>query len=284
MTLSEDLAFKLGDTGVELNSSPSLPFVDITKVTGLDNAPYRETQRDHEGVDGGFMDAEFERGRSIVLDGTLFVDTGTMETFLDNLKANWAPSSTLVPFYLQPPGVGERVVFVKPLGCRYDWESLRRIGQCDVQFHMFAEDPRIYSSELISQVIAQGVAATTGRSYSKEYSYSYGVAVTPSQNNCVNGGNRDTPAAMTVTGPVTNPTIYNDTEGTSLRFILTMGASDTLVIDTQYHTVRLNGSNVRSTLVDPNWFYLHPGDNFMRYQADTVGASTLTVSYRSAWR
>lgn len=284
MALSGDLTFKLGDTGVELNSSPTLPFIDITRVVGLDNAPYRETERDHEGVDGGFLDAEFERGRPIILEGTLFAETGTMESYLDSLKANYAPSRTLVPFYYQAPGVGERVLFVKPQGCKYDWESLRRIGQTPIQFKMFAEDPRIYSSTLLSQIVNQGTSATTGRSYNKGYSYSYGVAVLPSQSNCVNGGNRDSPVTMTIMGAVTNPTIYNDTEGTSLRFLITLTASDMLVIDTQYHTVRLNGSNVRGTLVNPNWFYLHPGDNYFRYQADTSGVSTLTLSYRSAWR
>lgn len=284
MALSGDLVFKLGNSGVELNTSVSLPFVDITKVTGLDSAPYRETQRDHEGVDGGFMDAEFERGRSIVLEGTVYADTATMETYLDSLKENYAPSRTLIPFYLQPPGTGERVVFVKPLGCRYDWETMRRTGQSAIQFSMFAEDPRIYSSELLQQVIAQGVAAITGRGYNKGYNYTYGATVTPSQTNCVNSGNRDTPVVMTITGPVTNPTIFNDTEGTSLRFLLTLSATDTLVVDTQYHTVRVNGVSRRGALVNPNWFFLHKGDNFLRYQADTVGSSTCTVAFRSAWR
>jgi hypothetical protein len=46
MALTEDLTFKLTDTGVVLNSSVVQPFVDITKVTGLDSAPYRTTERD----------------------------------------------------------------------------------------------------------------------------------------------------------------------------------------------------------------------------------------------
>lgn len=285
MALTDDYTFVLGDTGVILNTdAASLPFVDIQRIAGLDNAPYRSTEQDHEGADGGFMDAEFEKGRTIVFDGVIYTDGTNMETYLDSLKYNWAPSRTLVPLYLKAPGVDERVLFVKPLGCRYDWEALRRIGSGNAQFIAFAEDPRIYSSALQSLTVTQGGTATTGRSYNKSYSYSYGAAITPDQTNAPVVGNRDTPVRFTMTGPVTNPTIVNDTEGVTLRFILNMGASDVLEVDTQYHTVYLNGASVRATLVEPNWFFLHPGDNFIRYTADSSGTSTLQVEYRSAWR
>jgi hypothetical protein len=284
MALAEDYTFMLGDSGVVLNTSPSNPFVDITRVTGLDSAPFRATERDHEGVDGGFMDAEFEKGRSVILDGTIYTDGTNMETYLDSLKANYAPSRTPVPFYFRSPGVGERVLFAKPLGCRYDWETLRRTGCANAQFSMFAEDPRLYASVLTTQLVNQGGLAFTGRSYNRSYNYTYGAVVTPDEADCVNLGNRDTPVTFTITGSATNPTIINNTEGLTLRVLVNMGASDTLVIDTQYHTVYLNNTNRRDALVDPNWFLLHPGSNFISYLADSVGSSTLQIQFRSAWR
>jgi hypothetical protein len=285
MALTENLMFRLTDTGVILNTdSVSLPFVDIEKVSGLDSAPPRTTERDHEGQDGGFIDAEFEKGRHISLEGTIYTDGTNMEAYLDSLKTNWALRSSSVPFYFRVPDVGERLLMVKPLGVTYDWNQMRRTGCADARFSAFAEDPRIYDTVLNTVAIDQGGTATTGRSYNKGYSYSYGAPITGGQTNLLNLGNRDTPVVFTIDGAVTNPTIINDTLGVSLRFILTMLAGDQLVVDTQYHTVKLNGVNRRGTLIQPNWFLLGVGTNYIRYQADTPGTSTCTATYRSAWR
>jgi hypothetical protein len=158
-----DYEFKLNDTGVLLNEDTQVvPFLDIERVSGLDNAPYRETIRDHEGNDGGFLDAEFERGRDIILDGIAYCDPDDVETFLDDLKENYAPVSVAIPFYFKPPGVAERLLFVKPRGAKFDWELARRIGMTNVQLLLYAEDPRIYASVLSSLVIPFGGVATSG--------------------------------------------------------------------------------------------------------------------------
>lgn len=158
--------FKLNDGGLLLNSdSLGTPFTDITKVSGLDSAPYRETTRDHEGADGGFIDAEFEKGRDIILEGTIYSSLANVENYLDNLKANFAPVQTPIPLYLNPGSVGERLIFVKPRGVRYDWDTARRLGCTAAQFLMYAEDPRIYTSGLINSTISYGGDAGLGFSF-----------------------------------------------------------------------------------------------------------------------
>lgn len=162
MALSGELVFKLGDTGTELNTDAVPPFVDVTRVYGLDSSPIRETERDHEGVDGGFLDAEFEKGRPLMIDGTVYATAQTLEAYLDKLKEEWAPSPTPVPFYFRPPGQTDRVLFVKPRGLRYDWASDRRVGTQRCQFVFYAEDPRIYDAILSSVVIPFGGPAGIG--------------------------------------------------------------------------------------------------------------------------
>lgn len=286
MPLTEELTFMLDDDGVVLNTdSTSLPFVDVLRVIGLDNAPYRETERDHEGTDGGFMDAEFEKGRHVILEAEIFSDTSTMESFLDTLKANWAPSTTPLPFYFKVPGVDERVLFVKPLGCRYDWDAIRRTGRAAAQFRMFAEDSIIYSAALVETEIAYGGDAGTGFAFNLSFNFSFGPVVAPTGATISVGGTRPTPAVFVITGPITSPVITNDTLGVSLAFNITLGASDTLTIDTANRTVVLNGSlNRRNTLLQPNWFFLQPGDNFIRYGGGAGTGSFLTVQHRAAWR
>jgi hypothetical protein len=292
-TLVNDTTFQLSDTGIILNDDllGNVPFVDVETVTGLDSAPFRQTKRDHEGVDGGFMDAEFEQGRDISIQGILYSNGNPLEPFLDSLKANWAPSTTLIPLYILVNDVGLRVIFVKPLGVQYDWDALRRLGMAAVTFTCYAEDPRIYSGSLQSVIIPLGAFVLTGFGFNLGFSFSFGGVSTTSDGQFVyNTGNRPAPVILTITGPVVNPIILNDTTGSTMTFNITLGVGETLVIDTQYHTVRLNGTtNRRTVMTTPGWFMLAPapiapsGGNFIRFRA-TSGTGTLTVAYRASWR
>lgn len=285
MALTDDFSYRLGDEGVILNpDAVTPPFVDIVDVQGLDSPPFRQTERDHEGTDGGFMDANYEKGRNVILEGLAYADVFEAESFLDSLKANYAPSRALIPFYFKKPGVTERFLRVKPLGVRYNVNSLRRVGATDVQFLMFAEDPRIYTSSIRNPSIAQAPVINTGRSYNRAYNYSYGVAVSPSTVNMFVGGNRNTPVIFTMTGPAEQPAIINDTLGLTMQFDLSIPAGSVLTVDTYYHTVRLDGANRRSVLNTPDWFHLRPGDNFIRYRSTINGGSVLSAQYYDAWR
>lgn len=289
MALTEDLTWRLGDTGVILNTdSSSFPFVDIDTVKGFDSAPFRTTERDHEGDDGGFMDAEFEKGRDLVLGGTVYADPNNMESFLDSLKANWAPSAVQIPLYYKAPGVAERFLYVKPLGVRYDWSPLRRTGQADIQFGAFAEDPRIYTSSVLSSQLSLGATVLTGFGFPLGFPFGFGgVSSTTDQVQLIVDGNRPTPPLFVISGPVDNPRILNDTVGKEMIFNnISLGASDTLTVDPKNKTVKLNGTaNRRNTLVAPTWFYLQTGINVLRFRASSSDPTAkLTVTYRPAWR
>lgn len=291
-SLVNDTTFQLTDTGVVLNDDtvPNVPFIDIETVTGLDSAPFRQTKREHEGVDGGFMDAEFETGRDISLQGVVYSNNNPTETFLDALKANWGPSTTLLPLYYYTLETGLRVIYVKPLGCQYNWDTLRRVGMTAITFTAYAEDPRIYSGSQLVSVIPVNATVFTGFAFNFGFNLSFGGVTNTSDGQFVyNLGNRPAPIVMTITGPVTNPIIVNDTVSSLMAFNITLGVGDQLVIDTQYRTVRLNGANRRSTMTYPGWFDLQPapiaagGANFIRFRS-SGGTGTLTLTYRASWR
>lgn len=288
MALTEELTFQLGSSGVVLNSdTASLPFVDIESVKGLDSAPFRQTERDWEGNDGTFMDARFEKGRTIVLEGKVFAESSSMETYLDQLKANYAPSADLQQFIFKAPGVTERFLFVKSLGCRYDWDIIRRIGQAEVQFMMFAEDPRIYDNTLLNSPVSLGSQVYTGFGFNLGFPFGFGgVSSTTDGVYITNVGNRPTPPRFVIEGPVTNPRILNDTTGDEMIFTgIDLATGETLEVDAKYRTVKLNGTvNRRNTLTQPEWFFLDPGLNFIRYRAESSAASTLNIYYYPAYR
>lgn len=279
-----DLTFQLG-SGPILNSDASSPFLDVTRVRGLDSAPFRSTERDHEGVDGSFMDAEFEKGRNVIIEGTVYATTSTIEGYLDQLKANYAPSRTLLSFVWKTPDLTERLLFVKPLGIAYDWEAARRIGCVDVQISMFAEIPIIYDNNLISTNLSIGAFVFTGFAFNLGFDFGFGGATTLSDGVFVNNsGNRATPPTFTINGPVLNPQIISDTADKNMSFNIDLLTGETLVVDAYYRTVKLNGiTNRRNTLLSPNWFYLSPGDNFLRFRGES-GSGTLNVAFRPAWR
>lgn len=270
-----DYTFKLGDDGVLLNADTVLPFVDIEEVNGLDSAPFRDTSRDHEGVDGGFMDAEFEKARPIILEGVIFADKDLLEPYLDSLKKNYAPRRELIPFYFKAPGNTEKVLFVKPLGVRYDWTTDRRLGTVRAQFLMHAEDPRIYDNTLQSVDIP--LSAVTADGFAFPFGFPLGFGVTNKFSTSVsleNFGNRPTPVEFIVTGPATDPKIVNESIGAELEFFINLSTSDTLTINTHDRTVRLNGTlNRRNTLQVPNWFDLEPGQTSISYHVGFSGTN-----------
>ena len=70
-----------------------------------------------------------------------------------------------------------------------------------------------------------------------------------------------------------------------LQFVIELTASDFLEIALYNRTVRLNGTALRrGSLLEPNWFMLEVGDNFLQYRADTSGNPAASISYRNAWR
>jgi len=282
----DTFSYQLGDTGVILNpNDQTLPFVDITEVQGLDSPDFRATERDHEGTDGGFLDAEFEKMRTIVLQGQVIGDVSTVETFMDQLKSDWSPRRTTIPFRYAHPGVAQRVVFVKPLGVRYSVNQLRRTGCADVQFTCQAEDPRIYDDAVVTVSLILGVPLTTGFAFNLGFPFGYGAPASPDGVTVTNYGNRPAPATITIPGPVTNPVIYNDTTSNVLSFSIDVASGDYLVVDLGNRTVKLNGSvSRRGALLEPDWFMLEVGSNFIRYRAEAGGSNPASIAYRNAWR
>lgn len=288
MPLTDDFTWRLGDTGVILNSDVTATFVDIENVKGYDSAPFRTTERDHEGDDGGFMDAEFEKGRDIVLDGTIYGSADTLESYLDSLKENWAPSRVQIPLYVKAPGVTERVLFGKPLGIKYDWSAARRTSQITVQFGFYAEDPRIYDASLLTANLPLGATVFSGFGFNLAFNFGFGgVSSTNDAVQVVNGGNRPTPPVIRINGPIENPILISDTAGKTMTFSpLTLLSGEYIDVDMKNKTVKLNGNtNRRNTLIAPTWFYLEKGANTLRLRASSSDPTAFaTVSYRPAWR
>jgi hypothetical protein len=276
------------DSGILINGDVSVPFTDLTKVSGLDAAEIRQTSHNREGVDGGYLDAQFENMRTVTLEGTLYASTTGFESVVDDYKANFAPQSEPQPLYLGTDA-GTRVVYGKSLGFRYDKEQLRRLGMCAFQVQVVCEDPRIYDPNIVSEQVIMGSGVVTGRGYPKSYPYGYGAATTGSTVTIDLGGNREQPGTIQIFGPIINPSISNYNTGALFNFNLSLDAGDFLEINLDNRTVKLNGTAGRRNklTIFGSWFLLQPGLNSFSLTGSGIlaGTTRMVVSANAAaWR
>lgn len=100
----------------------------------------------------------------------------------------------------------------------------------------------------------------------------------------INNGNGIFYPTVRFTGPVTNPQIKNETTGKYIRLTLTLIAGQYVDIDFKRKTVTDNfGTNKYSTKTG-DWWFLQPGNNVLRFTADTYDPSSLaTINYRDSY-
>lgn len=280
--------FQYKDDGLVLNGDPPVPFFDIMSVQGIDSAPVRLQTTEREGIDGGYVDSEFETIRTVVIEGNIYADVFAMETYLDSLKANFAVTNTNYPLYFQTDA-GQRMILAKAQGIRYNKDQLRRIGSANAQIQFIAEDPRIYSPTPLSGSVQLAAEVTTGRGYDKEYEFGYGGIASVSTVWLTMDGNRPTPAVVRIDGPVQNPSVIFDNTGAIITVQTTLNEGDYIEIDLGNKSVLRNGqASLRSvTTITGGWPMLVPGLNTFRFsgiQTPPTPVAELTVTAYSAWR
>lgn len=161
-----DYEFKFGQesSALVLNNGaavalPGSPIWDVQKVTGLDLPDVKISDKEFDGIDGGVVEASNISMRTIRLEGVLYAhQDDSLEAYLDQLKANYAPIARQVngeffdpsqrPFYIKPPGLPERFILAKPISLKYDWDTGRRFNSTPFQIVLRAQVPTQFSPEL----------------------------------------------------------------------------------------------------------------------------------------
>lgn len=118
------------------------------------------------------------------------------------------------------------------------------------------------------------------------FNVTFGSVGTAGVINAVNSGNFPTRPIVAIAGPVDNPIVYNLNTGQYLQFAISLGVGDVLTLDTDLHTVILNGTASRRNTMTPSsqWWELAPGTTQILYGANTVQVGSIaTVTYRNAW-
>lgn len=265
--------------------------IQIVSEQGLRSIPEVRTQ---DAViprnDGTFAGLNFLGGRTAVL--TLAV-TVTKELPFETVVSNIAnafqsisdPTQQQVLQFMYPGWSAPRQLTgrVTKAGFPTDLNySFHKIVSLPVEFVF--NDPLIYDSVPYS-VTAGLPSPTAGLTFNVTFNATFGSSVGGSLA-VTNLGNIATPPVITIQGPMLNPRIALPT-GEYMQLDISLGSTDTVVIDMKAHTIVLNGtaSRVNTMRVGSSWFFLPVGTSSLSLssQDSTQVVGTFTVAWRSAW-
>ncbi|MER7507087.1 hypothetical protein ABTX82_01860 [Streptomyces lavendulae] len=152
---------------------------------------------------------------------------------------------------------------------------------------MTAADPRRYSTTLQTQ--STGLPSTTGGlTVPVTLPINLTSSVTGGAFTLINDGSIGTRPVFTIQGPAINPIIactHPDGSTDQLSYAATLVLGDSLVIDTDAHSVILNGTASRRRYLSGSWPEIGPVSSLaVQWSAPVYDAAALlTGTCRSAW-
>ena len=257
----------------------------LQDLQGWDGSEVRSEYTDREADHGSWASPVYLGSRPITLAGNITApDRPSLESALEQLRSAAAlTDTTLVVYELTSP----KQTLVRRSGKPLFAYVTDRIATYSVL--VTAADPRRYSTTL--QTGTTGLPSTTGGlTFPITFPVTFSATTVSGQIGAVNSGSIETRPVLTIAGPVVAPTVsalYPDGTVRQLIYSLDLQSGDVLTIDTDAHTVILNGvvSRRRFMSVPSGWPTIPAGANVTyQFQSSTYNASpTLTATWRSAW-
>jgi len=278
----DDYQYQFGESGVVLDAQG---MYDLLSIEGLDMPETRVVQNDRDGAHGEFIYAQFQRGRTVTINGAVKIaDDQEVQQYIDTLKASFPPTVDAQPFYYKHPGVVQRLVFGNSLGLRHRIDETWNTKYVEFQVQIICEDPRIYESTTLSQGPLEVPVASGGLDFPVDFPFSFDTVSSGGPVSVNNVGNRETYPIYTFVGPLVNPRVRNVTTGDELKINYSLSTGQIAEAVTATRTIYIDGANRTDTRdsTAKQFPYLVPGLNGILFAAES-GTGTLTVDFRSAW-
>ncbi|WIE74480.1 phage tail domain-containing protein [Curtobacterium sp. MCSS17_007] len=274
----------VGVNGFKLNDPSAANRVYLDEpVEGLSMAPVRTSSGNYSGRNGGYVGAQFYGARLITFTGRVWADdVFGLENTRRAFETAVATGSVLLTITTDAGNQYLVYAYLDSL----DMPIVRSWRQAPFTLTLVAPDPTIYDNSgglntaAISPVSGGGVVWPIAWNPVKWRPGGLPTSI-------VNSGNVAVFPVITLTGPMTNPTITN--VSTNQFFTLqglTTSAGDVVTIDMYNRTVLLNGGSILAYLTPTSsWFPLLPGGNSIKLTT-TNGSDTVTgtFSWRSGFR
>lgn len=154
-------------------------------------------------------------------------------------------------------------------------EKLAQIGTFTVPLKAFNPFPESYLKS--DEPLDLGDGATLGMGYElgDGESTTYSVTASPTTYTVEHLGNHVAKPVITITGTGSNITVTNDTTSEGFTWSGTLGSNDTLVVDCENITIKLNGNNAFANF-SGDYLTLAEGDNVFTV---TATSPYLTIDY-----
>ena len=157
----------------------------------------------------------------------------------------------------------------------------------DVEFSipLVAPDPRKYATppQSAGLVIPAPSSNPLTLPFSLPVSFPGNIPPSSTAVTAYNTGTFETRPTLTVTGPITSPSVVNAATAQQISFTgLTLAGTDLLVLDTDNRQAQVNGSFYPAD-VSSAWFVLQPGATQIYLDGITTGGASLTVVYSPAY-
>ncbi|MGE0399948.1 MAG: hypothetical protein AB7T06_24750 [Kofleriaceae bacterium] len=264
--------------------------VQLVSIDGLRALPeIRSGDVPRSRQDGSWAGLNFLGERIFTALFEVFAPSQPFETVVAGVATalqNISDPNLQLPFDFQVPGWAEpRRVICRPTkgGTPINVPYVFHRAQIPVEFT--ANDPLVYSSTL-RQASAGLPSPTAGLTFPVTFPVTFGASTGGSMS-VTNAGNYITAPVITITGPVTNPTVTFVASGQFMTVNITLGPSDVLVIDMANRSVMLNGTASRYNLVTTgSQFWGIPPGTWSIGVASTDSspvAALFTVTWRDAW-
>jgi hypothetical protein len=234
------------------------------------------------GDHGGWPAAQFYGPRPITL--SLWASAPN-EALRDQARANLqqaVPFSDLAALTYNEPV--PKVAYVRRNAASSIGETYPTL--CDVVFSipLVAPDPRKYAvtSQTLTSVTTTIVSPLT-LPFTLPVTFPAGVPPGSEGVIAVNSGTFETRPVVTVTGPVTSPSITNGTSGQTVSFTgLVLATGEQLVLNMDARQAFIDGA---FQAADPSsaWWVLQPGQSIIYMSGTSLTGSVLSVTYQSAW-
>jgi hypothetical protein len=220
---------------------------------------------------GDTITAVHERGRALTLTGSAWNSSGgrlgdlwfrAERSLKEAMRFEYLPGLLVVT----EPEIALQA-YVRRVTDRIRVRRRGKLNVAEFEVPLLAPDPRRYDTDTttFSDLLIAGT----------------GTTVTDSETTF---GDRPTAPTFTIDGPAQDVTIVNNTaDGRYVRWLGTLGAGDTMVIDMAARTITINGTAVTPSS-DSRFWQLLPGVNSLTYNR-TSGASdsTAVMTFRDAY-
>jgi Phage tail protein len=232
------------------------------------------------GDHGAWATPQYYAARNLTLTVTAMAPTQALRDLARSLLQQAIPVSDLATFTINEPI--PKQALVRRSGKVP--ETYTDLGAVTFTIGLVAPDPRKYSAQ---QLIAQANAApSTGIGFVSPFTSPFTPPAQPPSGSVIitNTGSFETRPLVTVTGPVTSPSLTNVTTGQTVSWSgLVLGPSDVLAADFSLAQGLLNGVYRPADLFS-SWWTLPPGVPCTVLLGGTAGAgASISVAWRAAF-